>query len=67
MTLHVSDSVFVHHQESSTVHTAVGIGHTGYAEFSCFLIPLASNITCMTYTYCCVYSARLLMMDRGTV
>jgi len=22
--------------------------------------------TCMTYTYCCVYSARLLMMDRGT-
>jgi len=23
--------------------------------------------TCMTYTYCYVYSARLLMMDRGTV
>jgi len=21
----------------------------------------------MTYTYCCVYSARLLMMDRETV
>ena len=23
--------------------------------------------TCMTYTICCVYSAKLLMMDRGTV
>jgi len=27
----------------------------------------AVSITCMTYTYCCVYSARLLMMDRDTV
>jgi len=27
----------------------------------------AVSITCMTYTYCCVYSARLLMMDRETV
>ena len=26
----------------------------------------ADSITCMTYTYCCVYSARLLMMDRDT-
>jgi len=24
-------------------------------------------LNCMTYTYCCVYSARLLMMDRTTV
>jgi len=31
-TLHVSKSVSVHHQESSTVHTAVGICHTGYAD-----------------------------------
>ena len=32
------------------------------------LITLASSQqTCMTYTYCCVYSARLLMMDRDTV
>ena len=23
---------FVHHQESSTVRTAIGIGHTGYAD-----------------------------------
>jgi len=33
---------------SLTLHTAVGICHTGYAD-------------------CCVYSARLLMMDRETV
>jgi len=32
-TLHVSDSFSVHHQESSTVHTAIGICHTGYTEF----------------------------------
>jgi hypothetical protein len=31
-TLHVSDSLYVHHQESSTVHTAIGICHTGYAD-----------------------------------
>jgi len=31
-TLHVSDSFSVHHQESSTVHTAIGICHTGYAD-----------------------------------
>ena len=30
--LHVSDSFSVHHKESSTVHTAIGIGHTGYAD-----------------------------------
>jgi len=27
MTLHVSDSISVHQQESSTVHTAIGTGH----------------------------------------
>ena len=30
-TLHVSDRFTVHHQESSTVYTAIGICHTGYA------------------------------------
>ena len=30
-TVHVSDSLPVHHQESSTVHTAIGICHTGFA------------------------------------
>jgi len=54
-TLHVSDWFCVHHQESGTVHTAIGICHTAVSK------------TCMTYTYCCVYSARLLMMDREPV
>ena len=31
-TLHVSDSNFVLHQESNTLHTAIVIGHTGYAD-----------------------------------
>ena len=31
-TLHVSDRSTVHHQESSTVYTAIGICHTGYAD-----------------------------------
>ena len=66
-TLHVSDSICVH-QQFFTVHTAIGIGHTGYAD--CLLAgsrQQAVRITCMTYTYCCAYSARLLMMDRDTV
>ena len=48
-TLHVSDRFSVHHQETSTVYTAIGVCHKGYAH--CFLagsgcsilIPLASN------------------------
>jgi hypothetical protein len=32
-TLHVSERVTVHHQESSTVYTAIGICHTGYADW----------------------------------
>jgi len=63
-TLHVSDRCSVHHQESSTVYAAIGICHTGYAD--CLLAGSVS-ITCMTYTYCCVYSTRLLMMDRASV
>jgi hypothetical protein len=46
-TLHVSDSISVHHQQSSTVHTAI---HTGYAD--CLLASgQAVSTTCM---YCCV-------------
>jgi len=30
--LHISDSFSVHRQESSTVHTTIGISHTGYAD-----------------------------------
>jgi len=50
-TLHVSHGFSVHHQESSTVHEAIGICHTGYTYADCFLagsgcstlIPLASS------------------------
>jgi hypothetical protein len=31
-TLHVSDRSTAHHQEASTVNTAIGICHTGYAD-----------------------------------
>ena len=31
-TLHVSDRFTVHRQESSTVYTAIGICHKGYAD-----------------------------------
>jgi hypothetical protein len=31
-TLHVSDRFTVHHQESSTVYTAIGICHTSYVD-----------------------------------
>ena len=51
-TLHVSDRSTVHHQESSTVYTAI---HTGYADYllaisgCCVLISLADSITLLTY------------------
>ena len=31
-TLHVSERFTVHHQESNTVHTTIGIGHAVYAD-----------------------------------
>jgi len=55
-TLHVSDSVSVHHQECSTVHTAIGMCHTGYAD--CLLVSSQHNL----------YDIYLLLcMDRETV
>jgi hypothetical protein len=64
-TLHVSDSLSVHHRESSTKRTTRGICHTGYTD--CLLAVWQLAATCVTYTCCCVFSARLLMMDRETV
>jgi len=32
MTIHVSDSISVHHQEPSTALTAISVGHTCYAD-----------------------------------
>jgi hypothetical protein len=37
--IELSDSFFVHYQESSTVHTAIGLCHTVWN----ILIPLASS------------------------
>jgi len=51
-TLHVSDKSTFHHQESSTVFTANGFCHTGYADcllarsgwnWRSILIPLADS------------------------
>ena len=67
--LHVSDSSSVYHREFFTVHTAM-----------VYVIQFASRIRkerpdparklsanlCDIY-HCCVYSEKLLMMDRGTV
>jgi hypothetical protein len=40
-TLHVSERFSVHHQESSTVYTATGMCHTGFAD--CLLIRSGWN------------------------
>jgi len=40
-TLHVSDRFSVHNQESSTVYTAIGICHTGFAD--CLLAGSGRN------------------------
>ena len=42
-TLHVSDGLSVHHQESNTVHTASGICHAGSGGY------LTATRTCMIY------------------
>ena len=55
-TLHVSESSSVHHQEFFTVHTGMGICHTSLLTADLHDIY-----------HCCVNSAKLLMMDRGTV
>jgi len=50
-TLRFSDRFSVHHRESSTVYTAIGICHTGFADCllagsGCsILIPLTSSTT----------------------
>ena len=54
--LHVSDRSSVHHQESSTVHTTIGICYTGYAdcllagsEWNILILLASGQQTCMTY------------------
>jgi len=49
-TLHVSGSISVHHQDSSTVHTAISICHTVYAD--CLLARSQQHL----YVLLCVQS-----------
>jgi hypothetical protein len=44
------DSFSVHHQESSTVHTAIGICHTGYAL--CLLASSWHNLYVLLCVQC---------------
>ena len=57
-TLHVSDSSSVHHQEFFTVHTVM-----------VYVIQVCRQLSANLYdiNHYCVYSEKLLMMDRGTV
>jgi len=60
-TLHVSDSSTVHHQEFSTVHTAMI-----YVLQVCCQLARKLSANMYDIYHCCVDSEKLLM-DRGTV
>jgi len=59
-TVHVSDSLSIHHQQFKTVHTATGIRQTDTAD--CLLVSRQQYLFDS-----CMYSLELLMMDRKTV
>ena len=69
--LHVSGSSSVHHQEFLTVHTAmlyvVQLASRIRTELQVRPDP-ARKLSANLYDiyHCCVYSEKLLMMDRGT-
>jgi len=72
--VHVSDSSFVHHQEFFTVHTSMICVIQLASRIRTELVPSmgpdpARKLSANLYdTYhCCVYSEKLLMIDRGTV
>ena len=72
-TLHVSDSSSVHHQEFFTVHPAIVYVIQDCWQFisrirMVYFDP-ARKLSAKLYDiyHCCVYSEKLLMMDRGTV
>jgi len=66
--LHVSDGLSIHHQEFKTVHTATDICQTDNVVCLLASRQLANNLSANLYDIylCCVYSEKLLMMDRGT-
>ena len=49
----MSDSFSVHHQESSTVHTAIGVCHTGFAD--CVLASSQHNLYDIYLLLCVQY------------
>jgi len=69
-TLHVSDSSSVHHQEFFTVHTAmvyvIQVMLTACEQEQMLLLTSCQHNLYDIY-HCCVYSEKLLMMDRETV
>jgi hypothetical protein len=74
-TLHASDGISVHQQESKTVHTASGVSQTDSADsllagtrwnsMEFHLIPLSKQLTNLCDNG--VYSLELLTMERKTV
>ena len=48
--IELSDGFSVHHQESSTVHTAIGICRTGYAD--CLLASIQHNLYVLLCVQC---------------
>ena len=62
----------VHHQESeycihSNMYLSYWLCWLSASKVRMELTSLADSITCMTNTYCCVYSTRLLMMNSKPV
>ena len=52
-TLHVSNSISVHRQESITVHISIGICHTGFAD--CLLVSSQQNLYVAHLLLCVQY------------
>jgi len=68
-TLHVSDSSSVHHQQFFTVHTAMVYVIQLASRSRTFRPDPARKLSANLYDvyHCCVYSEKLLVMDRGAV
>jgi len=71
-TLHVSDNSCLHHQEFFTVHTAmvyvIQVCRQPASWIGMFCPDPARRLSADLYDkyHCCMYSEKLLMMDRGT-
>ena len=71
--LHVSDNSSLHHQEFFTVHTAlvyvIQVCRQPASWIGMFCPDPARRLSADLYDkyHCCMYSEKLLMMDRGTV